>query len=263
MNKIDRDYLIYSAARAGGVEIFQRIPKLLTNPWENLETLNIIDDAFTRLKGKELNNNSKISRKICRKFTVLLSKKKIPKGSAVLARIVEKLSITLKGVKFTRGLWIKLSCNRKAFIRRRFVRLLRENLTQTEADILLGISEDMDDFEILRHIILSNPAIELPEKVIDYTAEYDDFGFILSRAMAHNIYKRGIKAFAKYYQNSPVRSIYALGFSGRKDLASELHKIIKDNQIDEKEQKAALWAFASLNLKNDLFNLLPELKETL
>ena len=185
----------------------------------------------------------------------ILDAPKLPKGVAALAAVIERLSVCLDDDTFSRTIWLRLAKNRRHFIRRRFARLLRDNLTQIEADQLWDVCCEKGDYDILRNLILADSSIRLSEEVIDEIAEIEGQGYLLSRAMAHEIRALGNKCFKHLRQRFPLSAIYAAGFSGRSDLIPELRLLAKRKRINEEERRGAIWALARLNDKEGIFKI--------
>ena len=252
MDKVD---VIRAAVKVGGLEIFNLVPQYLDKPLDHLDDLRVVANSFSRMDCSDLHINQKLCCQICEKFALILEGPKLPSGCAALAAIIEYLSACLKDNTLTRALWLKLAKNRKHFIRRRFTRLLRGDLTQREADDLWNVYCEKGDSEILRNLILADSSILLHGEVIDGIAAEEGQGYLLSRAIAHAIKASGIEDFERFRQRFPVSTIYAGGFSGRADLVPLLHLIVNSEQVSEDERKGAIWALARLKDKSGVFSI--------
>jgi len=241
--------------RVGGVEIFTLFPHLVKEPFKYLDDLRIVADALDYLGCTDLQNHLKLCREICKKFALILDDPKLPAGGAILAAIVEKLSVCFSDKTFFRDIWLKLVKNRKSFIRRRFAKLLQNGLKQREANILWDLYCDNGDSEILRTLILSDPSINLPIKVIEDIAEKEGEAYLLSRAMAHEINASGKAAFVRFRKKYPVSAIYAAGFSGVSSLIPELRYLANKRSVSEDERRGALWALSRLGDKEGVFEI--------
>ena len=252
---MQKDDLIRAAVNVGGLEIFVLAPQLLKDSVNHLDELRIIANSVPYLDRSHIAAKEKLCRKICKKFAFILDAPKPPKGVAVLAIIIEHLTVCLAKNSFSRPIWLKLSKNRRYFIRRRFARLLRDKLTQKEADELWNIWCKKNDYEILRNLILADPSICLPKECLDIIVEMEEQGYLLSRTMAHEINIVGAKSYKRFRKKYPIPAIYAAGFSGRSDLVSELRLIANQNQANEDEYRAAVWALARLGDKKGIFKI--------
>ena len=252
---MERDDIIRAIVRVGGMEIFNLFPKFIEKPFEHIGDLQTIAKSFAYMKCTDLKMKKELGRQICEKYTSFLNVPKLPAGGAALAAIIEQLSVCLNDKSFPRGIWLELARNKRYFIRRRFVKLLRDDLTQQEANELWRVYCEKGDWEILRNLILSDSSIEIPIEVIEDIAEDEGEGYLLSRAMAHEINSSGKVAFDRFRQRFPVSTIYAAGFSGVLDLTPELIRLAENKKVSEEERKSAIWALSRLGNKEAIFKI--------
>ena len=256
-----KDDIIRATVRVGGIEIFNLAPQFLKEPTNHLSELRVVADSMARLECSDLKVNSKLCRKICERFSIILDAPKLPAGGAALAAVIEHLSVCIDDYKFSRTIWLKLAKNRRFFIRRRFARLLRDNLTQVEADELWDVYCEKGDSEILRNLILADASVRLPKETIEDISEEEGQGYLLSRAIAHEIYVLGIKGYKLFRQQFPISVIYAAGFSGRPDLIPELRLLANRKRVSEDEHRGAIWALSRLGDKEGVFEIAASLLE--
>lgn len=258
---MDKDDAIRAAVSVGGLEIFSLVPRLLEEPMNHFDELRVVADAMARLECSALNVDAELCRRVCKEFALVLDKPHLPAGVAGLAAVIECLSVCFNDKTFSRGIWLQLAKNRRFFIRRRFVRRLRDNLNQVEADELWDVYCQKGDSEILRNLVLANPSIRLPKVAVDDIVEMEGQGYLLSRAMAHEIYNLGSKALKRYRQQFPVSAIYAAGFSGRCDLVPDLRDLASRKRLSADEWKGTLWALARLGDKEGVFKIVASVLE--
>ena len=242
---MDKEYAIRSAAWVSGIGIFRIFPKFLDEPLKHLDILGVFIGALLRNDRPLESEDRELARLICETFANLLEAARLPNGVSPLAYIIEHLSRNIDDETWQRHLWLRLSKNRRAFIRRRFARQLRGGLLQSEADELWAVSCERADFEILRNIVLAVPSIHIPCEAIDEIAEMEGQGYLLSRTLAHILHEKGAEAFRLYRRRFPISTVYAAGFSQRKDLAPLIRPLLRKNRSEE-DQKAAIWALARL-----------------
>lgn len=252
---MEKNDIIRAAVNVGGLEVFNLAPQFLEDPTNHLDELQVIANSMARLDGSCFSANLDLCHRICEKFARALDVPKLPRGGAVLASILEYLTVCLNEITFARTIWLKLAKNRKHFIRRRFARLLRDNLTQVEAAELWDVFCEKGDYEILRNLVLADSSVRLPKGSIDEIEEMEGHGYLLSRVLAHEIYAGGIKSYKRFLKKYPVSTIYAAGFSGRSDLVPKLRLIANRNQVSAEEYKGAIWALARLGDKEGIFEI--------
>ncbi len=252
---MDRDDIIRAIVRVGGMEIFILFPEFIEKPLEYIDALRSVANSFAYLKCSDLRIKKKLSHQICEQYVSVLDAPKLPAGGAVLAAIVEHLSVCLNDQSFSRCIWLKLAKNRRYFIRRRFAKLLRDGLTQQEADELWKVYCEKGDPEILRNLILADSSITLPIEIIEDIAEEEGEGYLLSRAMAHEINASGRVAFERFRQKFPVSTIYAAGFSGVLELTPDLNSLAENKKVSKEERKSAIWALSQLGDKEAVFKI--------
>lgn len=243
---MERSDVIRAAVIAAGPRAFRALPQLTEKPLDHLDDLREIASALSRYERRVRGEDQELARRVCESFVSVLETPRLPAGVAALAAVIEHLSLAVDDNTWRRGLWLRLAKNRRAFIRRRFTRALRDGLLQAEADELWTLYLEKGDFEILHNLALADASIRLPRIAIAEMEELEGQGYLLSRTLAHHLYENGVGALRAYRRRFPISALYAAGFSGRKDLSPYVLRVLRKPRSIDDERKAALGALARL-----------------
>jgi hypothetical protein len=181
-----------------------------------------------------------------------LEEPRLPKGAAAVAIVVEHVSGSLDK-RSRRRLWLRLAQNRRVFVRRRFLRLLQDGLTQREADVIWQLHCDLGDEASLWTLAMSDARLRVPDGLLDRV----ELGppFLLSHAIAHRLRELGPSALEPLRARFPVPTWYGVGYSGRTDFASLLVAAISDSRVTDEERRGALWSLARVGRPADVLGV--------
>lgn len=259
MNRAD---VIRAAVVVAGPGVFRTLPHLFEEPFGHLDDLRLIALALSRYEPKLRGEDKEVARRVCESFATVLEAPRVPVGGGALAAIIEHLSLALNDEIWRRDLWLRLAKNRKHFVRIRFVRLLQDGLLQSEADELWALFREKGDFEILRNLALANHSVRLPGEAVDDMEEVEGQGYLLSRLLSHFLYEKGTRGLRFYLRRFPVSTLYAAGFSGRRDLAPFIRRLFRQAGRTDDDRKAALWALARLGDRETVLGVAAQLLGT-
>ena len=242
---MDISTIVRALVSSYGLIAFKEFPQLIESPFDNIIIIKEIASALSKYQGKFDDNDQVYAKSIVEAYANALDVKPLPVGGLSLARVIEYLSLKIDDVVWQRRMWLRLLKNPKYFVRRRFSRLLRDGLKQNEADELWAIYDKTEDFEILRILVVSDPSIQFPIDAIDIVAETEGHGYLLSRAMAHMLYKFNLRQYNAFKKKYPIGVLYAAGFSNNINYIPTLRLTIRRSN-DEDTKKGAMWALARL-----------------
>jgi len=250
---MDRPDAIRAIVTNLGAAIFRRAPHFASDPWQYLDDVREIAASLPRWQGIHGKLRSSEARQLCDALVRRLEEPRLPRGAAAVAIVLEHVSGVLdKRVK--RRLWLRLAHNRRVFIRRRFLRLLQDNLTQREADVIWQLQRDLGDEASLWTLAMADARVRIPDEVLD-RVEVIGPPFLLSHAIAHRLRELGPPALESLRKRFPVPALYGVGYSGRKDFAPLLVAAIRDNRATDDERRGALWSLARVGRPADVLGV--------
>ena len=195
------------------------------------------------------------AKRLCDGFVRRLEEPHLPKGAAALAVILEHVSASLDR-RSKRRLWLRLSRNRRVFIRRRYMRLLQDGLTQREADVLWQLHRELGDVASVWTLAMAEPRVRVADELLDEVEQLLGPPFLLSHAIAHRLRELGPPALDSLRQRFSVPAWYSVGYSGRADFVPVLVAAISDDRLTDDERRGALWSLSRIGRPGDILGAL-------
>lgn len=252
---MDRPDVLRAIVTTIGAAIFREAPEIAADPWRHLDDLREIAGSLSRWQGVYGTLRPNEARRLCDTFVRRLEEPRLPRGAAALAVILEHLSSSLDK-RTRRRLWLRLAQNRRVFIRRRYMRLLQDGLTQREADVLWQLHCELGDVASVWTLAMADASIHVPAELLDEVEQLFGPPFLLSHAIAHRLRELGPPALQPLRQRFSVPALYGVGYSGRADFAPLLVTAITDDRLTDDERRGALWSLARIGRPDDVLGAL-------